>query len=430
MLNILKGGFSMYYSTTDVYQCKRKIVNFAKYLVPEQNKVERKFVANSLFGILSSKSIILSDIAKALKEPIKIKNTVERLSKNLDKDLSLEIEHNYTRQVIKKLDKDPVILVDDSDIIKPHGHAFEALGMVRDGSSKGNSYEKGYMVTEIVGLSKYNKQPLSLFSHIHSSREKGYKSVNTVTFDGLEKVIKSLDGKGTFVFDRGYDMNSMFQFLHKRNQHFIIRLTEKRKLFWKGRWHKSTTLRDARKGKVKMSLTFRNRGKKTKTDVYISHINVKITASRAPIRLVLIYGLGNQPMMLATNKAIQGKEDLKTVVYTYMSRWRVEEYFRFKKQSFGFEGFRVRSLKAINNLNRLLTYAIGLIGIMAETKDESRFVNRIMASSRAIRKHIWFYYYRIADGLYNTLNHARTGIKKWFAIRNTGPRQLKFNLAS
>ena len=56
-------------------------------------------------------------------------------------------------------------------------------------------------------------------------------------------------------------------------------------------------------------------------------------------------------MMLATNKAIKSKEDVVSIVRTYMSRWRIEEYFRFKKQHFGFENFRVRSLMSINNLN-------------------------------------------------------------------------------
>ncbi len=112
-----------------------------------------------------------------------------------------------------------------------------------------------------------------------------------------------------------------------------------------------------------------------------------------------------------------------------MSRWRIEEYFRFKKQSFGFEDFRVRGLRAINNLNSLLTYAIGIIGIMAERKDKNMLTNKLIANARAIRKDIWFYYYRIADGLYNTLKYARTGIKEWFPIRESGPIQLQFNLA-
>ncbi|MFU0799641.1 MAG: hypothetical protein ACFWUE_03115 [Xylanivirga thermophila] len=44
----------MCHSTIDVYQSKRKIINFAKYLVMVENKVERKFVADNVFGICST----------------------------------------------------------------------------------------------------------------------------------------------------------------------------------------------------------------------------------------------------------------------------------------------------------------------------------------------------------------------------------------
>ncbi len=98
-----------------------------------------------------------------------------------------------------------------------------------------------------------------------------------------------------------------------------------------------------------MTLTFRNNDKKSKAVVYVSHLNVKVTANKKSVRLVLVYGLGEQTMMLNINKPIKNKEDLKRIVYTYMPRWRIEEYFRFKKQSFAFENFRVRSLKVINN---------------------------------------------------------------------------------
>jgi hypothetical protein len=95
--------------------------------------------------------------------------------------------------------------------------------------------------------------------------------------------------------------------------------------------------RDSRKGKIKTQLTFSEDGKVKKETVYISHLNIKITASKKPIKLVLVYGLRKTPMMLATNKPIHSKEDAIHIVRTYMSRWRVEEYFRFKKQHFGFE---------------------------------------------------------------------------------------------
>ena len=42
----------------------------------------------------------------------------------------------------------------------------------------------------------------------------------------------------------------------------------------------------------------------------MSHVKVQITASRKDIYLVLVYGITEHPMMLATNKKISSKEDV------------------------------------------------------------------------------------------------------------------------
>ena len=90
------------------------------------------------------------------------------------------------------------------------------------------------------------------------------------------------------------------------------------------------------------------------TECWFTCVNVRITASRRNLKLILIYGLSQTPMMLATNLPVTSKEDVRRVVRTYFTRWRIEEYFRFRKQHFGFEEFRVRSLKAMNALNHYL----------------------------------------------------------------------------
>src|SRR5690625_3357110 len=139
----------MFNSTTDVYATKRETVHFSKSLVPEKNRVQSKFVSQTIYGILRSGSIRLKNIASALNEPIRIKNTIDRLSQNLQRPLSPVIQSNYTQKVVKSLGKHPVVMVDDTDAIKPYGEKFEALGQVRDGSSKDKKIEKGYLCTEI-----------------------------------------------------------------------------------------------------------------------------------------------------------------------------------------------------------------------------------------------------------------------------------------
>lgn len=414
-------------STTDTYEIKRKIMSFSNKLTNDVGQVQTKFVQDMIYGLAKSKSVLLSNISDALMEPIKKINTIERLSNNLMNDLDPSIKTCYNNEVSKVVEKSPVILVDDSDVIKPHGFHFDSLGMVRDGSSPKKAYEKGYIVTEMVAITENRRQPISLFSHIHSSTEKEYHSTNTVTYQGLDEVISALNKKATFVFDRGYDMNDLFKYMYKKNQDFVIRLTEKRKLFYKGKWYKSTTLRDSRKGRIKTTVLFQGERK----ECYISHLNVQITAAKKNMRLVLVYGLGEQPMMLATNKPILGKEDVEGILRLYLSRWRIEEYFRFKKQEYDFENFRVRDLKAINNLNQLLTYTLGFIGMLAEKVGRNNLSNKMIKNSNSIRDKVLFYCYQIAKGISKTLAYARTGIEEWQNIRhNQQYRQLELKFVS
>lgn len=158
-------------------------------------------------------------------------------------------------------------------------------------------------------------------------------------------------GKATFVMDRGYNDNKMFLKLDALEQDYVIRLTSKRKLFFHNKWVPATQLRNLRKGKIKTPVFYKGKER----EAYLSHVKVQITASRKDIYLVLVYGLTEHPMMLATNKTIKSKDDVIRIARLYFSRWRIEEYFRCKKQVFQFENFRVRKLKAINALNFYIT---------------------------------------------------------------------------
>jgi hypothetical protein len=297
--------------------------------------------------------------------------------------------------------------------------------MVRDASSKDKRFEKGYHLTEMVALTHQEQHPISVYSHIHSSHEKRYKSTNEETYKGIDQVLSHLRRPCTFVFDRGYDANNLIKKVIRSGSDLVLRLTERRNVTHKGKKYKIKTLRDSRKGKIKMNIMFQGETKMC----YISHLNVKISVSKKDMRLVFVYGLGEKPMMLLTNKQLKSKEDVIKVVRLYMSRWRVEDYFRFKKQEFGFENFRVRNLTAINNLNQLLTYVIGFIGILTEKMDRKLLTMKILERAKGIKTKLVFYYYQIAKGIGSILSHAKTGIKGYLQIRTKEPyKQLQLKL--
>ena len=402
--------------TINTYEMKRDIVKYSKKICEGVSKPETKFIMDMIYGIFKSKNVHLSAIAEALDENIKKAYTIDRLSDNLSSDLSNNINNNYINLAMNSLGNNPVFIIDDSDVTKPLGKKFEDLGIVRDESSKNKVYEKGYHHTEIIGLTKDNKQPISIYSQIHSSKSKDYISANDETFKALNTTIDALDErniKGIFVNDRGYDNNEIFNYYIRRKQNFIIRLKENRKVYLNHRWYPITTIRDSRKGKVKLNIFFEGENK----ECYASVLKVQITANKRWVNLILVYGLGEIPMMLASNIPLKSKENLINAVRCYINRWRIEEYFKFKKQEYNFEDFRVRTLKSINNLNKILTYTIGLIALLSEKIKKREFVNRIIKESKSLRDKVYLWFYQLSRGIYNILKQAKTGIRKWQDIR-------------
>ncbi|HCA69441.1 MAG TPA: transposase [Lachnospiraceae bacterium] len=412
-------------STTNTYTMKREILTFSNKISRSLSKPERKFTADMTYGMLAANSCLLTDVADKLHEPSKKVNTVERLSKHLLKGTSTKALNTYLKTIRKWTPAEPVIHIDDSDVVKPDGYKFESLGVVRDGSESTatkNVYKKGYHVTEACVLTSSN-HPVSIFSEIHSSKEKNFTSTNTITFAAMERGA-SLFNRATFVMDRGYDDNKMFLKMDELEQDFVIRLTAKRKLLYHNKWTPATELRDRRKGKIKMPLFYKGK----EHEAYLSHVKVQITASRKDIYLVLVYGITEYPMMLATNKEIKSKEDVIKVAKLYFSRWRIEEYFRCKKQMFQFENFRVRKLKAINALNFYITLCMAFLAQLSMKPETNALKVLIIKTANPIKEKVHFCYYRLAKGISGILSYAKEGVRLWFKTKRPAYRQLCLKL--
>ena len=126
--------------TSNTYQMKREILSFSNKISKKLPKPERKFIADMNYGILASRSCLLTDIVDQLHEPSRKINIVDRLSRHLAKGTSKDALKAYLALVKKWCPDQPVIHIDDSDVVKPDGYKFESLGLVRDGSASTFSF--------------------------------------------------------------------------------------------------------------------------------------------------------------------------------------------------------------------------------------------------------------------------------------------------
>jgi len=151
-------------------------------------------------------------------------------------------------------------------------------------------------------------------------------------------------------------------------------------------------------------------------DCKISMIPIRLpTFPDHELNLVVVYGLSQEPMLLLSNMESRDNRLVLAITKVYLMRWRIEEYYRFKKQQFEFEDFRVRSLNAIRTLLLMLSMLIGLLGLLSEKADESLFVMNLIDISKRLygtenkNKRLKFIYHSLADAFFLILHKCMHG---------------------
>ena len=404
--------------TTNTYEMKREIVNFSKKVSLGLNKPTSKFVLDMQYGLSKGGSCLISEIARSLDEDIKLNYTIERLCDNLSNLYEEEKEtiwNNYIKEVSKVLDKDDaIVLFDDSDINKEYSKKLEDLDKVIDGSSKDKKIVNGYHVCEATALTKNEKQPLSIYSKIYSCKSKDFVSKNEYTISSIKAAERIFGENFTGIFDRGYDDNKIFDYMSKKHHKFVVRLDDKRTLLFKGKRRSVGEIAKSRKGKIVMKALFDDN---EEIELSLSYTKAVLPYNKEEYTLIIVYGLSEEkPMKLLTNIEIKDKSDVIKVVRLYLSRWRIEEHFRGKKQEYDFENMRLRTLESMNNLNMMLTIHLGHIAILADNIDRKLLTIKIIYASKALREKSIVWLSQIARGIKKILSYAHTGIKEWMDI--------------
>ena len=310
-----------------------------------------------------------------------------------------KIDENKLK-INRYLPKDNIIAIfDDSDMVKIYGKKFEDLDEVIDGSDPKKKIKPWYHICNACLISKNQKQP------------KEFKSMNNVTNESIEEVTKIVGEKFIGIFDRRYDDEKIFRLLNKQGTKFIIRLTSKRKMLFKGKKKNILDVANGRKGKYKMNVIRKN---KENQELYVSYTRVNmIDKEQEEFTIVFVYGLGKEPMMLITNIDVKDGNDAITIVRMYIDRWKIEEIHRAEKTEYHYEDMRVRSLVQLNNLNFIFMLTLFFICIQIEKMDSNLFSIEILLRSKSLKEQLTVWISQYANGMRNIIEHSQSGIQNF-----------------
>ena len=406
---------------------KAGMLRFCKKICAGLGRPETKLVTNLVYGIASSESCKLTEIGRALDEKITLQKTVDRLSAGLMRFAKRgTLRENYLKSIEKYIDDTTIYPIDESDAAKPYAVAMEAIHEVFDGSA--GKIVPGYSTLEITALTHKTKTPLPVYERVYSAAEKGFLSQTHEVLCGLKFLTKRFGHGGFRVMDRGYDANDYMKYFISQKEKFIIRVKTNRVVLYKDKPVNIEELARRYKGKYAFTCTLRGE----KHHLKISEIPIKIKdLGEQQLYLAVVYGFSDKPMLLLTN--CHGEAACAAIAKIYLLRWKIEEHFRFKKQQYNFEDFRVRSLNAIRTLHTTVTLLAGYMALLTQDDSIISFVLRQAAKSIPRckkRKPKKLFHYELAAGLAFLLQKTSANLKAHFPPLRYRPPDNQLSLLS
>ncbi len=410
------------------FKVRGQLAQFLGIFSPHFSKPAVAFLGDMLYGLQASRDVKLSCIVRGLDEGILPKKTEERLSRNLLREgLDEAVFRAVAAEGAKRVGKDTLVVVDPTDIRKLYARKMPYLATVRDGST--GELGPGYWACAAVACESGGRRAVPLHLRLWSCEAPGFTGENDQIKAVIGTVSAAAKKRGIYVIDRGGDREILFNHFMENGLRFIVRLVGDRTLLWRNKPFIAEKL--GAKCRMRHAETIRRETEDGERAYEIQYgaLDVRLPHRDEPLRLIVVTGFGEKPMLLLTSVAgTDSRQSLWQIVEGYMTRWRVEDAIRFIKQSYRLEDIRLLDYTRLKNMMAVVLAAVFFASSwLGESVRRGILVRNVTRVSKRLFGVPDFHYYALADGIARLLN--RYG--RWCRTRATraGPQnQLELPL--
>jgi hypothetical protein len=389
------------------------------------HKPNRRFLRDAVFGLLERRSVLLSEIGRALDEPRRLIHTEKRLSRGLsspryDDDA---VEQDYLKLVAHFLRDEhyptPTIAVDLTDIAKPKARKMPYLATVHDGSE--DELAHGYNIISMEAVGERGRR-LPLLSRLFSTKEPDYKSQNVTVLDAIAAVYRHVPKEAFWVFDSGFDRQKLFGRFDAMGLKYTVRCNVSHDRFlYTPAGNMTLSELVERLPKPHAHRPRRASGRLTGTQgvLRVGFVrNVRLPLYQKGGRskwktvdtwysLVIAEGASTEPLVLLTTDRVMTSDDAGRVVDRYLDRWGIEEANRFVKQGFDLENVRALKWTGLKRMVQLVNLAYGFLATLVHGPRKQ--VEHVAASFKAFGPVPIYLYYRLLEGIGRLLRVVMDG---------------------
>lgn len=382
---------------------RTKLANFSGYVSDGLDKSAKRFIREACYGILSSQSVLLTQMGRSLETKISLKKIEERFCRQLHKNQLWEHIHtNILTEACTRISNDTLLVLDLSDIHKKYAREMEYLAMVHDGSD-GGAIVNGYWSNQVIATELKSNELIPLYQDMYSQNAPDFISENAEIIKAIDMVDTHLKGKGIWVIDRGGDRKVLYNhLLYKRSKkRFIIRLVGSRHLICGRSRILASELAHSCSCPYQETIIKEKKGKEIVFYISYGYRKVKLPGHDDELFMLVVKGMGTNPMMLLTTEPLRrNKEVLRRILSSYIKRWSVEETIRFIKQTYELENIRVLKYTRMKNIMALLLVVFYFIAVVIDTSQALKIMTgHLLKQSKRVFGIPNFKYYALGDGI-------------------------------